>query len=84
MGMWAKANIKRAKMKSEETSVSVEALQLVSKILRIPSSRGQYAKQMHHWVVPLVQANRLLLTHFLELTCYLKILSLPRPYRHIS
>lgn len=47
---WDIAN-EQAETLEEETTVSApEALQLVSKILRIPSSRGQYAKQMHHRV----------------------------------
>lgn len=136
---WDLANEQAEILKDEITVSAPEALQLVSKILRIPSSRGQYAKQMQYKVQylnqmidqqvldtvkylnlpdklslshrlqrlsdrveeykknqllknraiigmggPLAQGNRLLLTHFLERTCYLKILLLPLLYRLIS
>ena len=46
----------QAESLKDEISVSVpEAFQLVSKILRIPSSRGQYAKQMQYKVQHLNQ-----------------------------
>lgn len=47
---WDLANEQAETLKDEITVSAPEALQLVSKILRIPSSRGQYAKQMQYKV----------------------------------
>ncbi len=52
---WDLANEQAETLKDEITVSAPEALQLVSKILRIPSSRGQYAKQMQHKVQHLNQ-----------------------------
>ena len=94
---WDLAN-EQAETLKEEITVSVpEALQLVSKILRIPSSRGQYAKQMQYkvqhlnqmidqqvWGALSVQGNLLLLILCFIPRCYQKILP-PLPlYQLIS
>ena len=52
---WDLANEQAETLKDEITVSAPEALQLVSKILRIPSSRGQYAKQMQYKVQHLNQ-----------------------------
>lgn len=52
---WDLANEQAEILKDEITVSAPEALQLVSKILRIPSSRGQYAKQMQYKVQHLNQ-----------------------------
>ena len=52
---WDLANEQAETLKDEIIVSAPEALQLVSKILRIPSSRGQYAKQMQYKVQHLNQ-----------------------------
>lgn len=55
MGLWDLVNEQEETLQDEITVSATEALQLVSKILRIPSTSGQYAKQMHHKVQHLNQ-----------------------------
>lgn len=45
---WDLVNEEEETLQDEITVSAPEALQLVSKILRIPSPRGQCAKQMQH------------------------------------
>lgn len=52
---WDLANEQAETLKDEITVSAPEALQLVSKILRIPSPRGQYEKQMQYKVQHLNQ-----------------------------
>lgn len=55
MGLWDLVNEQEETLQDEITVSATEALQLVSKILRIPSTSGQYAKQMHYKVQHLNQ-----------------------------